>query len=450
MHLRKETLILVLILVLLPQIAHASPYIVVDEPELAGAIILFADLYDQDETICLMGQGSSVFILENGTKTELINVPGQISALAVGDVTGDLRSELIVGTTNAGGLYFYREKNGQWEREGQPLYLWDTIRQLEVHDFNNDGWGDLVVLTGQGEVQIFLSWEGKLYPFWKSQLNQRVVDWQVLDVDQNGFSDLIYALQSGYIGILTWDDQEFVTLWENYPWGQIESLVVLPHQSSPEWLVVTSQKMLYGWRWQDGEVVSSRHFHASDLGESIFYIPGQGLLSFSKKTGVSLFELKSSTVSELWGVPGVFADQAFYVKGSYLFRDEAANYYRLAQGDGNWRILVNDREVTGSVEVFDDEGKLYYNLEELGTELGFMVFGIDYWHFLKEGHYLRLRTGTGLVEYDGLHIPIRSPVVEWDGVPYATAELFPLLGWSVEIDWARQQILFYPTWGWWL
>lgn len=450
-QLRIKSPFLFLVLILLPNMVQASPYIVVDEPDLEGTVVLFADLFSQGETNCLVAKGSTVSLLKNGFKTELINdIVGQISALAVGDVTGNLRNDLIIGTTNAGALYFYKEQNGYWVREGQPLYLWDTIQKIEIHDFNNDGWGDVVVLTGQGEAQIFLSWEGKLYPFWKSRPNQKITDWQVLDVDQDGLVDLIYVVQAGQVGVLSWDDQEFVTLWENYPWGHIDSLVVLPHQNNPEWLVITSQKILYGWRWREGEVVSSRHFHGAELGERVFYIPEQGLLSSSKKTGISLFELKSSGISELWRVPGVFANQAFHEDGGYLFRDETFNYYRLAQGDDSWRIFVNDQDRTDVVQVLEYEDKLYYNLQELGTELGFLVLTGNYWHFLKQGQYLSIEAGADVVQVDGLNIPIASPIVEWNGAPYAAAELLPLFGWSVEIDQARQQILLYPNWGWWL
>ena len=442
---------LVLTLLIVPITALASPYIVVDEPALKGAIILIADLYNRGETTCLVAQGSSIYLVENGTKTEIINnISGQISAMAVGDLTGDLKNNLIVGTANAGALYVYQEQNGHWVRVGQPLYMWDTIQKLEVHDFNNDGWGDLLILTGQKEAQILLSWEGKLYPFWKTGSDQRVIDWQVVDVNQDGFDDLIYIVQSGYIGILTWDDQEFVSLWENYPWGQMESLIVLPQQRSPEWIAVTSQKMLYGWRWQDGEVVLSRHFHAADLGESIFHVPGQGLLSFSKKTGASLFELKSGSISENWRVPGVFATKAFYHDGTYFFSDAALNHYRLVPGNGQWRIFVNNEEITDLVQTREYNGQLYYNLQELGSVLGFTVISGGDWHFLKDGHYLTIEPGTDYVKTAGLKIPITGSIHSWEGAPYVTGDLLPIMGWSIELDRARQQIWLYPNWGWWL
>ena len=160
-----------------------------------------------------------------------------------------------------------------------------------MHDFNGDGWGDVVALTDKGEAFVYLSREGNLFPLWKSPAGEYVVGFEVLDVDQNGYPDLIIALRSGYVAVLTWGEEEFVTLWENYPWGAVESLVIIPHATSPEWLVVTSQKMLYAWRWQNGEVTTSRKFEAQALGEHLFYIPQEGLLSLSGATGISLFDL---------------------------------------------------------------------------------------------------------------------------------------------------------------
>lgn len=437
-------------ILLLPTLALASPYMVVDKPELQSAIILLGDLYGRGESVRIVAHGSSIYIEEKGIKTEIItDISGKVSALAFGDLTGNLKNDLVVGTANAGAIYVYQEQNGEWYRTGQPLYLWDTISKLEVHDLNNDGWGDLVILTGQKEAQVLLSWEGKLYPFWKTGPDQLVVDWQVADINQDGFADLVYILQSGYIGALTWDEQEFTTLWENYPWGQMESLIILEQQSSPEWIAVTSQKMLYGWRWKGDEVVSSRHFHATDLGESLFYIPGQGVLSFSKKTGASLFELKSSSVVEKWRIPNVFATSAIYLDGGYLLGDPNHNYFQLVSGEGKWRIFADHREITDLVEIREFEDHLYFNLQQLGTTLGFTVVKGQSWHLLKDSQYLTIEPETNQIMTAGVTIPNALSFQYWDDALYCTADFLPLMGWLLEIDQARKQILLNPNWGWW-
>lgn len=447
----KKACVLILVIFLMPKIGLASSYMVVDQPDLQGSIILMGDLFDQGTPIRLIAQNSNIYLEENGTRTKIISdISGQVSAMAFGDLTGDLKNNIVIGTAEAGAIYVYQEENGVWYRTGQPLYLWDTITKLEVHDFNNDGWGDLAISSGQNVAQIFLSWEGKLYPFWKTAGNQRVVDWQVADLNRDGTVDLIYIGEEGYIAAITWDEQEFTVLWENYPWGQMESLVVLQQSSGPEWIGVTSQKMVYGWRWQKDEVVSSRHFHAADLGENLFYIPGQGLLSFSKKTGASLFELKSSSVVEKWRVPRTFASQAFYINGEFLLVDHGLNYSLLTPRDGNWRILTDQKDITNLVEIKEMDGQLYYNLQELATTLDFTVVKGHSWHFLKEGQYVTVKPETEEVVIAGLTIPNTNSLCFINDVLYCTSDFFPLLGWLFEHDQARQQIQLYPNWGWWL
>ncbi len=433
-------------------ISEASPYIVVDEPDLRGAVVLFTDLFQRGRIECLLGKEQSLYLVDGEEHQELISgIPGQITALAAGDLTGDLRQNLVVGTAGAGGLYFYSLRSGEWKREAEPIYLWDSIRYLEICDLNGDGWGDVVALTEGGEITIFISWEGRLYPFWKSPPHEVATNVQVLDINQDGQLDVIYTYASGYVGILTWDVQEFVTLWENYPWGSIDSLVVLPLADAPEWLVITSQKMLYGWKWKDGEVVNSRHFYASALGEYLFYIPGVGLLSSSPKTGISLFELHTSEVAQLWCVPGVFGCEVFYVAGEFILRDCGFNYYRLAPDSGEWSIFLNGKDITERVSFYEeDDGQLYFNLKEIGPELGFSVFLLGDWYFMQDQQHLRINPRSERIECNGLWIPFGGTIVEKDGMPYAGPEIFPLFGWVFKLDPARREARLGKSWGWWM
>lgn len=446
---RRKIFFLVLAILLSSSVSRASTYIVVDEFELQDAVVIVDDLQGQNRNKMLVGQGQSVFLKDGDTKEGIIHdISGQISALALGDVDGDFRNDIVIGTASAGALYIYSENDGVWERQGHPQYLWSTIQHLEIYDFNQDGWGDIVFLTEGGMLQILLSHEGKLYPFWKSPSDQVVNNFQVFDLDLNGFPDLVYTYQSGYVGILTWDDQAFVTLWENYPWGLIESLVVIPQQS--EWLVVTSQKMLYGWRYRNGEIISSRHFYASELGEHLFYFPSQGLLSFSRKSGVALFELKTASVTEKWKVSGVYGSHAFEHEGNFFFRDLQGNYHRLVEDSGDWHLFVDNRDISNHVGILEQAGKLYYSLPELAREFGYVVFGLTNWQFIQDGRHFKLFPERNIIEYDNLNIPLTSPVLLVDGKPYAPAELLAFFGWNAEVDFARKHVVFLKSWGWWL
>lgn len=319
-----------------------------------------------------------------------------------------------------------------------------------MHDFNGDGWGDVVALTDKGEAFVYLSREGNLFPLWKSPAGEYVVGFEVLDVDQNGYPDLIIALRSGYVAVLTWGEEEFVTLWENYPWGAVESLVIIPHATSPEWLVVTSQKMLYAWRWQNGEVTTSRKFEAQALGEHLFYIPQEGLLSLSGATGISLFDLQTSTVAEKWRVPGLYGDHAFYYQGDFYFRDMTNAYLRLVEGTQHWRLFVYETEVTDFVGMVQRDGQLYFNLLELAPLLGLTTRLEGGWKISTSHGEVTLWPSSTVLGWQELSIPLVSPVVEEAGVPFVPVDVLPLLGWTVRIDSLRQQVIFLENWGWWV
>lgn len=426
-------------------------YMQVDEPGLEGATILLADVYERGQNQVIVAKGNEIqFILDGQVLAAVTGFSGRVTALAVGDLTGDYRSELVVGTDNAGAVYFYEWDGTVWKRFGKTLYLWEPITFLEVHDLNNDGWGDLVVINDRGEAQILMSWEGELYRFWQSPTGQRVSELAVSDIDGDGFPEVIFTLDSGYVGILKWEDQELVSLWENYPWGLINSLVVLEDRTPPEWLVVTNQKMVYSWRWSSGEVVLHRHFYAPELGEMVFYIPDAGLLSFSRETGATLYSLQSSSVKELWNVPDVSGVSVFHREKEFLVRDKKGSYYWLVPGDDKWTVVVNGRAMSTPVDFIVKDGVLLCNLNQIVGELDYSVVGDGPWHILGLGHYMTLETGRSTVELDGLKFPLSSPVVEEQGIPYVSLDLFSLLGWPAQIDRARQQIHFSERWGWWL
>lgn len=450
MPLSKKAVCMAVFFVLLMEAAGAAAYTAVAEPALFGAHVLVADLWGQGQPSLLLGKEGGVFVLEESEPQPLIEVPGRVTALAAGDLTGDFRPDLALGTDRGGALYLYTERGGIWERHGHAQYLWDTIVGLDIHDFNNDGWGDVVALTDRGEAFVYLSREGNLFPLWKSPSGEVVVGMEVADVDGNGYPDLVYALRSGYVGVLTWGGEEFATLWENYPWGAVESLLIIPHASSPEWLVVTSQKMFYAWRWQNGEVITSRKFEATALGEHLFYIPQQGLLSLSGVTGISLFDLETSGVVERWRVPGLYGDHAFYFAGELYFRDKTQAYLRLVEGSPQWRLFVGDKEVTGFIDVLQRDGELFFSLLDLAPVLGLALNLEGSWQVTGAAGDVALWPGQTVLGWQGLLVPLANPVVEEAGVPYVPVDVLSLLGWTVQIDFLRQQVTFLENWGWWV
>jgi hypothetical protein len=427
--------------------AAAASYVRVDQPELDGSVFVVADLYDTGDPHVVLGRKNAVYVVSDGQEMQIVSdLSSSVTALAVGDLTGDFRPELLVGTDNAGAFYVYELRGGKWQRAGRARYLWEPVTYLAVHDINNDGWGDVLALNRSGHAEVFLSWEGELYSFWRAS---GVKHFLAADVDQDGIVEMVFTTEAGNVGVLKWSDQQLETLWENYPWGTIESLVVLEDRAAPEWIVVTSRKMLYGWRWQDGNVVSTRHFHVPELGEFLTYIPGKGILSFDRSRGAAMFELQAGGVKELWSVPDVWGEQVYPLENSFLVRDSSYSYYLLTPSDGRWQVWVNEQDVTDEFGLLVQDGLLFADLNRAATCLELYSFGLDTLYIVGAKGFVKVRRGDPTVERDGLVFPLSAALYGADGSIYVPIDVFSYVGWVFEVDRAREQVRFRDHWGWW-
>lgn len=426
----------------------ADMYYRVDRPELEGTVLLVADLFDTQEPIVVLGRRNGVSVVRDGEEQQIVkDLPGSVTALAAGDLTGDFRPELLVGTDNAGAFYVYELRSGRWERSGLARYMWEPVSYLAVHDINNDGWGDVLALNREGQAEVFLSWQGELYSFWRAS---GVKHFRAADIDQDGVDEIIFTRSAGHIGILKWRDQQLETLWENYPWGTIESFFVVEDASIPEWIVVTSQKMLYGWRWQNGQVVSTRHLHAPLLGELLTYVPGTGILSFAKSRGASLFQLRANGVQEVWNVPDVWGEQVYPVNDdSFLVRDSDFTYFLLAPSDGRWRIYCNQEDVTAEMELVVEDGVMFVDVRQAADCLGLSLFGTNPLYIIGRRGFVKVSLGETGAERDGLVFPLAAAPFSTGEATYVPLDVFSLAGLDVEVDRARQQVRFFERWGWW-
>lgn len=427
--------------------ASADTYVRVDRPELNGAVLLVADLMDIGEPQVILGRQNAVYIVHEDEVQELAgDLPGHVTALAAGDLTGDFRPELLVGTDNAGAFYIYERQGGLWNRSGRARYLWEPVQMLAVHDINDDGWGDVLVLNETGDAEIYLSWEGELYRFWRSA---DIKHFTAADIDGDGVVEILFTSRQGQVAVLKWEDQQLVTIWENYPWGTIESLVVIDEGSTPEWIVVTSQKMLYGWRWQNDTVATTRHFHAPELGELLTYIPGTGLLSFSPSRGASMFALQSSGVRELWNVPDVTGEQVYPFFESFLVRDEHNEYFLLQPSDGRWQIFLDEQDITDELKLSARNGQFFVELTSAARGFGLSLFGSEPWYIIGPNGFISVNVGERFIERDNLRFPLSAEAFLEGEELHVPLEIFNYLGWTVEVDRSRQQIRFVRRWGWW-
>jgi len=111
---------------------------------------------------------------------------------------------------------------------------------------------------------------------------------------------------------------------------------------------------------------------------------------------------------------------------------------------------LHNKDVTESVPLIKHNEIFYYSLSDVAVLFGLMEVPENRWRYVADHHEIILDPHENLVKFDNLVIPINNPVLEKDGLPYVSAEVFPLFGWRVELDTARQHVIFQQNWGWWL
>ena len=99
--------------------------------------------------------------------------------------------------------------------------------------------------------------------------------------------------------------------------------------------------------------------------------------------------------------------------------------------------------------VLDHDGELFFRLPDLAERLGITSIPDNGWYYSVDGHDVIFDPERYAVYYDSIVIPMQNPVLQVDGLPYVSAEVFPLLGWKVERDSSRRHVVFQKNWGWW-
>lgn len=432
-------LLVVLALIVVFSATGDAAYLQVDAPEYSDKAVLVADLLDYGKPqIIVGGQGNVTVYTDDKALYTITNVSGRVTSLAIGDLTGDFRPELLVGTDNAGAFYIYQLRDERFRRLADPQYLWSPVRHLQVADINGDGWGDILALTDKGEAVLYLSWEGELFPFWRSEAGEQVAHLVSYDVTGDGNDELIYARSSGYVAVWQWREHQLELVWENYPWGNIEGLIAGLEQNSSEIMAITGQKMVYGWQWDGQGFQLHKHFHAPELGRS-FQPWNNGVLSFSSEDGVSYFTIESSRIRKQWNIPFVTGTRFQEYQDKYLVSDGRRVHFWLEPvADDYFELHVNGTRIEQSADVAQDNGDLLLNWENTANLLAIEGF---YWATVVPG--------TAEILWGDMIFPLTRKAVLIDDSLYVPVDAFAIYGWNAEIDMARRRVNFTPHWGWW-
>src|SRR5690625_4638420 len=133
-------------LVIIHDVVRAD-YLFYELAYLDNSILAVADVLDTGRDQIIAGNGSEVRIYDQGQVQELISLFSvTVTAIAVGDLTGDFRPEILIGT-DKGSYYVYQRIQGQWHQIVEQRYLWAPVTYLEVCDLTGNGWGDVIVRT---------------------------------------------------------------------------------------------------------------------------------------------------------------------------------------------------------------------------------------------------------------------------------------------------------------
>ena len=454
MSIKRCGLLLVILLISFAANSAAvqAEYLLAEQPYLHNSIITAADVLDTGADQIIAGLGSEVKIYDQEQVLETISgFSGVVTAVAAGDLTGDFRPEILIGT-DKGSYYIYQKVQGKWQQVFEQRYLWTPVVYLEVCDITGNGWGDVIVRTARGEAFVYLSWDGKLELFWRSQPNAAVKYIQAADLTGSGRDDVVFTHNSGYVGVLSWQEGQFELVWQNFPWGTIDSLVVAELQSGqlPEIMVVTGQNIVYTWRWNGETIATQRHFPYELEGNVTKIVPGLGLVNISTASGITSYSIGASSLSVRSVYPLSGVRDIVMVNDTMLIEETSGRYYTLYDVDPEQiRIFVDNKATNKPIGLQVYSGKIYLDVDGLASALGLIRFGTKRIFLIKGLDYFVIDPEEGAVLWRNTPLPFADQILTQDGKTYIPISLISLMGYDVDFDYSTSELRITKSWGWW-
>ncbi len=427
-------------------------YLLEEQPHLRDSILVVSDLFNIGRSQIVAGRENEVSIYDEGELVATIaGFAGNVTALAAGDLTGDFRPEIVIGTDNYS-YYVYQSVRGAWRQISEQRYLWSPVVDLKIADITGNGWGDVVVRTERGEAFIYLSWGGGLDLFWRSQPNANVKYVCVGDLDGVGGAEVIFTYHSGYVGVLGWVDGQLELLGQNYPWGTIDSvfLVKAVPDELPELAVVTGQNIFYAWKYTGDNLVTVRHFPVDLDGHIIKYLPQLGIVNMSGRSGITTYALGSGALNKVASLALFNVQDLVVFDDTFLVQETDGSCYLLHQVDPDEiELLINNRTVTESLGIKLHNGRLYLDLDGLASLLGLIQFGSKRIFLISGLNYMVIDPGEGVLTWRDTVVPLAENVLAEDSRFYLPISLLSVFGYETEYDYEANRLVINRSWGWW-
>jgi|LSQX01.3.fsa_nt_gb hypothetical protein len=402
----------------------------------------WGDLTGDGQEEILVAQGDRIQVLRRGGDALELAWELELPGISVTSICVAGPGRLIVGTGQAGTVRCFRLMGSQAVEVQRSSYLWSPVKKILSADLTGTGREEFVALTEKGSVHLFQLDESGLEQLWVSPGDIPLHLLLVADYDGDGRSELVVGDESA-VEVLKWVEGEMLTVWKNYPWGQLTG--VFQGADRELWLR-TGQDVLYAYRWNGETFVLSwslsdplLNMEAPVLGQiddQPAFIGGATL----PLPGVGVWKASRSGLEEVWfsGPIGVVKTVLHLPTGEFLvatdrdvvhlWRPVPADYYR-AFFDGQPIQLLHPP--------VQRRGNLWISLRDI-SELFRLTMAWDRETksitILKDSLYVILKPDGQQIEVNGQsRILSASPFIQ-EGVTYVPVDFvrFALGGF---VDW---------------
>ncbi len=227
------------------------------------SLVVVGDLTGDGRPEIILAADSEVVVLDQLLQpitSYMFSAP--ITALDVGEIDG--YPALIVGSSGPGTVHYLRLQGDRLYQVSRTGYLWSRISFVAVANITGLYGDDLVTITENGQLILF-TWDGKSFrsvvedtlPFTPKQVT-------VGNLGNTPEEELIIA-RDNWLQVLTFTDGAFVPVWDNYAWGNITHISVLPGKQPSQLVVGTTEQIIQTYLYQGGRFQLQSHFFGENL-----------------------------------------------------------------------------------------------------------------------------------------------------------------------------------------
>ncbi|MGI6165706.1 MAG: stalk domain-containing protein [Limnochordia bacterium] len=411
------------------EIQSSGPVFVLEQekyyPELN--LITVGDLTGDGKLEVVVATGDGVEVLDDTLQPlASFTFPSSPTALATGNIDG--YPALIVGSSAAGAAYYLRLQQGRLVQVSRTGYLWSSVSFICVANLTGLYGDDLLIVTEDARLLLF-TWDGKGFrSVTETSLPFQPEFMAVGDLGHTAQAEVVLA-KGNHLQVLTYDDGSFHGIWDNYTWGNINHVSILPVEKTPQLVIGTKEKIIQSYRYKDqrfqlenhyfGEHLSLTGFSPCNLGLGHFTIVG-----YSDDRNPVLMKASGKNLLPLWTNRNTDSTiRNVLVAGTDTLVTSTDNLVQLwKRRPVNYHtIFLNAEPYTARFPALIAYDTIYISLPDMGDLVGIdysyiqpgKIAKIPYWH-----HFLTLYEGVWQVFLGQESIALDGPVITYNNQTY--------------------------------